>query len=411
MVVENIWDKIKFPSAKDGTTIYKMFIDGEWVESSSKNTFDVVNPADGNIIGRVQKATREDADAAIEAAYKSKKEMASLTGVERSKILRKAAELIHEHKDFLSEILSEEAGKPIKIAEGEIEAAAQRFEYASEECKYIFGDEMDGHMSPHKKGKIGLLFRQPLGVVLAISSFNFPFNIPTLKIAPALASGNTVVLKPASDDPISAILLTRILELAGLPKGALNLITGGGKEIGDHLAESEKIDMITFTGSTNVGKHVAKIAGMKKLHMELGGKCPAIVLEDADLELASKEIVKGALTYSGQRCDAISRVLVSENVADKLLMLVAEEMESLKMGNPHDRAVSIGPVINKWAFETITGLIDDALSKGAKMIRGGKREGLFIEPVLLDNVTLDMRIAWEETFGPPITNNRSNSSV
>ncbi len=402
MTVETIWDEMKFPSAEDGRTIYKMFIGGEWVESSTRKTFDVYNPADGSIVARAQRATREDAEAAIEAAFGARKEMASLTGVERSKILRKAAELIYEHKDFIAEVLCEESGKPIKVARGEVEAAAQRFEYASEECKYIFGDEMDGHMSPHKKGKIGILFRQPVGVILAVTSFNYPFNIPALKIAPALAAGNTVVCKPASDDPISALLLARVLEIAGLPKGALNVVTGGGKEIGDYLAESEKIDMISFTGSTGIGKHIAKIAGMKKLHMELGGKCPAIVLEDADLELAAKEIVKGALTYSGQRCDAVSRVLVQESVADVLLDLVAREMDKWVMGDPRDENVQVGPVINKSAFETITALIDDALAKGAKLVKGGKREGLYIEPVLLDGVTLDMRIAWEETFGPAI---------
>ncbi len=402
MAVENFWDIIKFPSSADGRMIYKNYINGEWVESSAKKTFDVLNPADGTIVGRVQKSTREDADSAIDAAFNTKKVWANTPAVERSKILRKASDLIREHKDHIIEMLVEESGKPLLTATDEVLAAAERIEYASEECKYIFGDEMDGHMSPHKMGKIGLLFKRPLGVVLAVSSFNYPLHIGTCKIAPALAAGNTVICKPASDDPISLVLLARIFEAAGIPKGAFNVITGGGKDIGDHLAESEKIDMISFTGSTDIGKHVAKISGMKKLHMELGGKAACIVLADADIGLAAKEIVKGSFTYAGQRCDAISRVLVEESVADKLIEIAAKELDTWKTGNPKDPNVKIGPVINKWAFETITDLIDDALKKGARMVRGGKREGLFIEPVILDNVNLDMRIMWEETFGPAV---------
>ncbi len=402
MIEENVWDTMKFPSSQDGRSIYRIFINGEWVESSAKQTFDVSNPATGELIGRVQKAIREDADAAIDAAFNAKKIWAATPAVERSRILEKTAELIKEHKDHIIEILVEESGKPVRTAEDEVLAAAERIEYAAEECKYIFGDEMDGHMSPHKKGKMGLLFKRPLGVVLAIASFNYPLHIGTCKIAPALAAGNTVVCKPASDDPISLLLLGRLLEIAGLPKGVFNILTGGGKDIGDHLAESEKIDMISFTGSTDIGKHVAKISGMKKLHMELGGKAACIVLADADLGLAAKEIVKGGFTYAGQRCDAISRVLVEESVADKLMELTAKELDTWKMGDPKDPDVRVGPVINKWAFQTITGLIDDAVKKGAVMVRGGKREGLFIEPVLLDNVNTDMRIAWEETFGPAV---------
>ncbi|HUO41659.1 MAG TPA: aldehyde dehydrogenase family protein, partial [Methylomirabilota bacterium] len=217
----------------------------------------------------------------------------------------------------------------------------------------------------------------------------------------ALLAGNSVVVKTSSKDPLSFLLFSHILELAGIPNGTLNVITGRGV-IGEYLAASGKISMLTFTGSTEVGKRLSQVAGLKRLHMELGGKGSAIVLQDADLDLAAVETVKGSLSYSGQRCDAISRVLVDQNVADAFVNKVLKETESYKVGDPRDPAVKIGPLIDRNAAETVHALVLEAVEKGAKLLTGGRHEANYYYPTVLDQVPLDAKITWEETFGPVI---------
>ncbi|HDD46383.1 MAG TPA: aldehyde dehydrogenase family protein [Candidatus Aenigmarchaeota archaeon] len=397
-----IWDEIRFPSAQDGKYIYKMLINGEWVESASRETFDVKNPANGEVFARAQLATKEDVDKALDGVYSVKKAINGMEAYKRAKILEKVCDLILQYKDEITNTIVKEAGKPVSAAEGEVSAAAQRFEYAAAETVNIFGEELDGHASPHKIGKIGLVFRQPVGVVLAISPFNYPFHITACKLAPAIAAGNAIIIKPASDDPISVIMLTRLIELAGMPKGTISVVTGSGSIVGDALVKSEKVDMISFTGSSAVGKHIASIAGMKRLHLELGGKTPAIVLNDADMDVAVKECVAGALKFSGQRCDAVSRILVEEGIADEFVNRVLEEVKKWKMGDPANKETNVGPLINEKALEKVKRLVGDAIDKGAKLLIGGKHNGLYFEPTVLDNVTEDMDIAKEETFGPVV---------
>ena len=404
-----IWDPIRFVT-EDGTTIYKMFINGEWVESENKETFEVLNPANNELVARVQKATINDCEKALNAAFNAKKTMEDLEAYKRAEILEKISELILENKDDLVDTIVSETGKPIKLAEGEVKATAERYKYAASEAILLLrGEFIEGSMSPHKVGMLGMVVRKPMGVLLAISPFNYPLFIASAKVAPAIAAGNSVILKPASANPIIAIKLARIIELAGIPKGAFNLITGGGKDVGDYLVKSEKVDMISFTGSSQVGKHIASTAGMKKLHLELGGKTPALVLKDADLDLAAKECVKGALKFSGQRCDAVSRILVEREVADEFVKKVLEEVKKWKMGDPRDPKTSVGPLINRWAIEKVDSLVKDAISKGAKLLMGGKYTNLYYEPTVLDGITEEMRIAWEETFGPVIAIMRVNS--
>lgn len=399
-----VFDPIRFPSAEDGVLIYKMFIDGEWVESSTRATFDVKNPFDNSVIARIQRGTQDDAERAVVSAYANKDQIAHMDAIDRGKLLEKIGDLIYEYKDYFISIIVADAGKPISVAKGEVEATAERFKFASEEAKEIMGESLLGDTVPWHRRKIGMVIRQPIGVVLAISPFNYPLFIVSAKIAPALAAGNAVVAKPASDDPISLLFLARIIELAGAPKGIFNVVTGGGGEIGDYLAKHENIAMISFTGSSAVGEHIADIAGMKKLHLELGGKGPALVLMDADLDVAVKQCVSGALKYSGQRCDAISRILIEQPVADKFVKKVVSEVKKWKIGDPRDESVKIGPLINERAVQKVDDLVQDAVSKGAKVLTGGKRlEGLYYAPTVLDKVTTDMRISWEETFGPVVT--------
>jgi glyceraldehyde-3-phosphate dehydrogenase (NADP+) len=401
--MDDLWHALRFPAASDGVMIYKMFINGEWVESSNKKTFEVRNSYDNSIVGKVQKATKDDALRAIEAACNAKAAMAKMDAIQRIELLDKIKDLVAEHKEELIDMLVHEAGKPRAYAEGEVKATIERLHYACEETKIMYGEYIPGDLISGTSQKFALVSRKPVGVVLAICPFNYPLFISVSKIAPALAAGNAVVCKAASDDPITLLMFTRIAEMAGIPKGALNVITGGGGEIGDLLATHPKIDMISFTGSTSVGKHIASVAGMKKLHLELGGKSPAIVLEDANLEVAVKECAAGALKFSGQRCDALSRILVVEPIADKFVTAMLTEIKNWKMGDPKMPDTKIGPLINESGMQKVESLVKDAHSKGAKILCGGKKSGLFYEPTVLDHVTKDMKIASEETFGPVVS--------
>lgn len=393
-----IWDAIK-----SGPDTYKLFIGGKWVVSSGKKTFDVRSPHDNSLVGRMQSATKKEAEDAVEAAWKAKDVIAGMPAIERIELLEKIKEQVIKYQDDLVNIIVREAGKPLETARGEVKATAQRLHLAAEETKHMEGEYIPGDIVPDTASRFALVSRKPLGVVLAISPFNYPLFISIAKIAPAIAAGNAVVSKAASDDPICLIMFARLAELAGLPPGVLNVLTGSASEIGDYLVTHPKVSMISFTGSSSVGKHIAGIAGMKRLHLELGGKGPAIVLEDADLNVAVKECMKGSLRFSGQRCDALSRILVSEKIADRFVKMVLAEIKNWKMGDPADEKTMIGPLINENAMNKVVELVSDAKKKGAKLLAGGKCSGLYYEPTVLDKVTTKMRIAWEETFGPVVT--------
>lgn len=374
---KSIFDKIK-----KGKT-YKVLINGKWI--SSKRKSEVMNPRNRRTFAFVQRIYKKEVDLAVKSANKAKDIIASISPEKRAEMLEQSAKLIEKNKKEFISTLMKEAGKNSEHAEAEVNASIKRLLAVKQEI-----NELEGKIIT-SKNKTALILRKPVGVILAITPFNYPLLTAVLKIAPALAAGNSVVLKPASDTPISSLLLGRVLEEAGFKKG-INVITGSGSEIGDYLVKKKQINMITFTGNTNTGKHIAEIAGMKKIQLELGGKAPAIILEDADLDLAAKETVAGALKFSGQRCDAISRILVVNKIANKFVKKVFKQAKKWKTC----------PLINESACKKVESLIKDAKDKGAK-IYGGKRKGLCIEPTILDNIKENMRIAWEETFGPVIT--------
>ena len=272
-----------------------------------------------------------------------------------------------------------------------------------EEARSIFGEYLPGDWSEDTVAKFALVIHEPLGVITCITPFNYPLFSLVAKVIPALVSGNAIVIKPATDDPISSILLTRVLQESGIPDGVVNLVTGHGKEVGDTLVSHKLVSMVTLTGSTETGKHIARMSDMKKLHLELGGKGSAVVAEDADLTLAAKKILEGALKFSGQRCDAISRVLAFEVIHDKLITHILKEFGHWKLGDPRVEGNNMGPLINEGAASKVQLLVDDALSKGAKLLRGGKHKGAYFEPTILDSVPLEAKISWEETFGPIVT--------
>jgi glyceraldehyde-3-phosphate dehydrogenase [NAD(P)+] len=386
-----------------GTPVFKILIDGEWRAAESGETFNVKSPIDESVLAQVQKVSSNDVKIAIDAADRSRGRIRDVPGIGRLELFRRAAELMSKQKEDLVKTIMLEAGKPKEEAEGEVQATIDRMEITMEEARRIFGEYLPGDWSEDTTQKMAIVIHQPIGVVAAISPFNYPLFIAAAKIVPALLAGNTVVAKGASADPIVLLLYAKVLEEAGLPKGVLNVLTGSGGDVGEALVSDERVGGVNFTGSTEVGRFVTRHAGIKKLHLELGGKGMAIVLDDADLDLAANRCVAGSLKNAGQRCDAISAILVQDGVADQFVEKVNREMEKWVHGDPRNPSVKVGPVIDQRAAERIHGLVQDALEKGAELRRGGAFKVSYFEPTLLDKVPMTARIAWEETFGPVVT--------
>ena len=389
-----------FTCIKGEELTFKNLVNGEWKTSKSNKFIDIYSPVGNCIVGKVPAMTKEEVDFAIKCADEAQKSWRNVPVNKRAEILYKAADLLVEKADEMAEIMMREIGKDKKSSESEILRSADYIRFTADTAKNLSGESIPGDSFPgFKKNKISLVTREPLGVVLAISPFNYPINLASSKIAPALIAGNTVVLKPATQGSLCGLYLAKVFEQAGVPAGVLNTITGRGSEIGDYIVTHPEIDFINFTGSTEVGTRISKITSMVPLLMELGGKDAAIVLKDADLDLAASNIVSGAYSYSGQRCTAVKRILVVDEVADKLVEKVKEKVEKLKVGNPVDGA-EVVPLIDNKAADFVWELIDDARDKGAHLLVGGKREENLIYPTLFDYVTTDMRLAWEEPFGP-----------
>ena len=344
--------------------------------------------------------TQAEVDEAMKAARAALPAWRALSAVERAAYLHKTAAILERDKEEIGTILAKEVAKGIKAAIGEVVRTADLIRYAAEEGLRITGQAMEGGgFEVASKNKLAVVRREPVGVVLAIAPFNYPVNLSASKIAPALIAGNVVMFKPPTQGSISGLLLAKAFEEAGIPAGVFNTITGRGSEIGDYIIEHKEVNFINFTGSTPIGERIGRLAGMRPIMLELGGKDAALVLEDADLEHAAQQIVAGAFSYSGQRCTAIKRVIVIESVADTLAALLQAEVTKLTVGDPFDNA-DITPVIDNASADFIWGLIDDAQEKGAQALTPIKREGNLLWPVLFDQVTKDMKVAWEEPFGP-----------
>jgi len=370
-------------------------------ENHKDNRIEIKSPIDNEVLGTVPAMTREQVDAKLIEARKAFKEWKGIPLFEKADRINKVADLLMEHIDELSALLMKEIAKDEKSARSEVSRTADFIRFTTDIAKSMQGETIQSDRFPgFSQDKISMVTRVPLGVVLAISPFNYPVNLAASKIAPALVAGNTVVFKPATPGSLSGVYLADLFYKAGIPEGVLSVITGKGSEIGDYVVTHKGIDFINFTGSTEVGKHISEITSMVPVMMELGGKDAAIVLKDADLDLAAKNIVAGGYSYSGQRCTAVKRILADETIADSLVEKMKVLVEQLKTGNPSEKDVTIVPLISEKAADFVCGLIDDALEKGATLITGGKRNGNLITPTLFDNVTTDMRIAWEEPFGP-----------
>lgn len=362
----------------------------------------IKSPLNNNEIGQVKAMAQVDVDQKILNAKNALKSWKKTTLYQRGEYLNKLANLFEENVDELANLLMLEVGKDLKSAKSEVIRTAEFIRQTIETSKNLFNQSIPADtVAGVKKGKMAVTTREPVGVVLAISPFNYPVNLAVSKIAPALMGGNTVVFKPATQGSLCGSYIVKLIEQAGLPKGVVELVTGKGSIIGDYVVTHPSINFINFTGSTEIGQHIAKQANMIPLLMELGGKDAAIVLEDADLNLTASQIVSGAFSYSGQRCTAIKRVLVIDSVADQLVDLIKSNISKLKVGNPMDlNDYDVVPVIDDKSADFICGLIDDAKQKGATLLCGGTREGNLITPTLFDHVTTNMDLAWQEPFGP-----------
>ena len=379
-------------------TRYQNLVNGEW--KSSEKEITIYSPINQEELGTVPAMSQAEVDEAMQAARAALPAWRALSAVERAAYLHKTAAILERDKEKIGTILAKEVAKGIKAAIGEVVRTADLIRYAAEEGLRITGQAMEGGgFEAASKNKLAVVRREPVGVVLAIAPFNYPVNLSGSKIAPALIAGNVVMFKPPTQGSISGLLLAKAFEEAGIPAGVFNTITGRGSEIGDYIIEHKEVNFINFTGSTPIGERIGRLAGMRPIMLELGGKDAALVLEDADLEHAAKQIVEGAFSYSGQRCTAIKRVIVLESVADTLVTLLQAEVAKLTVGDPFDNA-DITPVIDNASADFIWGLIEDAQEKGAQALTPIKREGNLLWPVLFDQVTKDMKVAWEEPFGP-----------
>lgn len=391
-----------FDIIKDNKNRYKNLVNGEWVSSKEDAYIDIHSPLDESLIGSIPAMTKDEVNTAMLSAKIAQRNWKLTTIDERGEILYKAAEILLEQTDELAALMMKEIAKDLKSSRAEITRTADFIKFTADTAKNLAGESLPGDSFPgFKNNKVSIVRREPLGVVLAISPFNYPINLAASKIAPGLMAGNSIILKPATQGSLCGLYLARVFEAAGVPAGVLNTITGRGSEIGDYVTTHPDINFINFTGSTDVGARISKLTSMVPLLMELGGKDAAIVLEDADLDLTADNIVAGGYSYSGQRCTAVKRILVIDKVADKLIDKILQKMEKLKVGNPlDDNDVDIVPLISSKSADFVMELIEDAKIKGGKLIAGGNRKGNLIEPTLFDFVTTDMRLAWEEPFGP-----------
>ena len=383
----------------------EMLINSEWVGASDGARIPVRNPATGETIDTVPKATVQDAERAVQAAQEGKAAMKRTPAHERSAILARAAAALEQNRAGLSELLARENGKPIRQTREELSAAVRIFRGFAEEARRIFSKTVPLDTVPGMESHFAVTIRQPLGVVAAIVPFNYPVELYAHKAAAALAAGNAVIAKPPSQCPLALLRVARILEEAGLPKAAHQMITGPGEVVGDYLARSPGVNMITITGSTSVGIRVSQLAAatLKKVHLELGGNDPTIIFADADLEKAAEAVILGRLARgNGQICCAVKRVFVAAEVYDRFADLLTRKTKALKMGDPLNEDTDVGPLISEQAAQQVEQSIQEAVRAGAKVRAGGKRRNAFIEPTVLTDIPVETKLFCQETFGPVV---------
>jgi acyl-CoA reductase-like NAD-dependent aldehyde dehydrogenase len=375
-------------------------VDGKWMEDG--DVVEVKAPYDGAVVGRVFQGRRQHAEAAIAAAVKAFGTTRRLPAFERQRVLRRVAEGITKRKEEFSRTLCQEAGKPIKAARTEVERAIFTFTVAAEESTRIYGEYLPLDWQEYTAGRWGIVKRFPLGPIAGITPFNFPLNLVVHKVAPAIAAGCPMVLKPAPETPLSSLLMAEVVQQAGWPDGALNVIPLSNEDAG-LLVSDDRIKMISFTGSAAVGWQIKKNSGKKKVILELGGNAGVIIHSDADLEYAAERCVAGGFGYAGQTCISVQRILVQQSVYGKFTDLFLAGVKTLRTGDPLDESTDVGPVIRESDAQRAIDWIHEAVRGGARVLCGGNRKGSIVEPTVLTGTKPDMKVNCQEIFGPVVT--------
>ncbi|WP_174727066.1 aldehyde dehydrogenase family protein [Mesobacillus harenae] len=379
-------------------------INGTERVGEDRNTIDVINPYTNEKAAEVALASREDLDAAVNNSLEVfQTTMKKMPAHERSDILRRAAEILEEKAEEFASVIVEEAGKPIKHSRSEITRSIQILKFSSELAKHMTGEVLPMDAALRGENRMGIVKRTPIGVVGAITPFNFPLNLSLHKIAPAIAAGNTVVFKPAEKTPISAYMLVKLFQEAGLPNGAINLVMGTGEEVGSALVTHDKVKKITFTGSLPVGKTIRETAGFKKVTLELGSNSPNIVFEDGDIDQAVTSLVLGAFGFSGQVCVSAQRIYVQKGIYQEFLAKFIKATEELVIGDPRDDKTDIGPMITKEAASRAKSWIEEAREQGATIETGGSQDGTVLTPAIITNVEQKMKVVSDEAFAPLVS--------
>lgn len=378
-----------------------LYIDGDWVFKNE--TYPLYAPYSGECIANISMADESDVKKAIAGAHKAFGKLKALSAHDRARILFRAVERIKEKKEELVEILVNETGKPIRIARGEIDRTLVTYQLSAEEAKRLYGETIPMDAAPGGENRLGMTWREPIGVVTAITPFNFPYNLVAHKVGPALAVGNTVVLKPAEQTPLSALKMAEIFAEAGLPAGALQVVTGSGRKLSDALIQNERVKKVTFTGSARVGKQIKAKAGLKKVTLELGSNAGLIIEPDVPVEKIIPRCVEGAFSFSGQVCISLQRIYVHQSIFEEFSQRFIERTKQLQVGDPFREETDLSSMIHPRESDRITEWVNNAVQSGARVGCGGKREGSVFLPTVLLDVDRNMDVVCQEAFAPIVT--------
>lgn len=384
----------------------KLFLAGQWQDRDDR--IEVINPGTGEVIDTVPRASAADVETALQSADDAKGTMAALSGYERFKILRRAADLLLERRDELAQTLSREEGKAIREAKLEVERSAQTLELSGEEAKRLCGEVFPLDSGGGVRNKLGFTLRVPCGVVAAITPFNFPLNLVCHKIGPALAAGNSVILKPASDTPLVSLKLIEILLESGLPANAISCLTGSGSMIGSLICADRRVRKISFTGSQEVGQQICRTAGMKRVTMELGSNCPLIVLPDADIDKVAMVAASQGFVNAGQVCISAQRLIIADEVHDEFVEKLVPRVQAIVCGDQLEPETEMGPMVRTDDAKRVQSWVQEAVSEGATLACGGQRKGAFMDPTVLLNTNREMKVVKDEVFGPTVAVLRAN---
>lgn len=378
----------------------QMYLAEKWVDRPQK--IDVANPYDGSLVDTVPRATPDDVDAALATLARGAEIMRKMPAYDRSQLLRRTAEIMKRREDDLAKTISAEEGKIMAEARFEAGRSRETIEVSAEEARRVAGEMVPLDAAPGAAGRLGFTLRVPCGIVAAITPFNFPLNLVCHKVGPALAAGNAIIIKPASDTPLSALKLVEILLEAGVPPSAVACLTGPGGALGEAICGDRRVRKISFTGSYDVGERICRTAGMKRVTMELGSNSPVIIMDDADLQKAAEAVTASGFANAGQVCISAQRVLTSKKIRGDFVAALKPRVEALTVGNPAAEGTRMGPLVRESEAARVQSWIEEAVAGGAKLVTGGGRKGALHEPTILDNVDPEMRVSKDELFGPAV---------